>query len=172
MAMQGGPDFTVDVDVAIVEAIGEPGQRRFRIITASNGETTIMWMEKQQLDALGQAIEQILLQVGDIPSSAPDASSSAPFDVTTLNQFRVGRLEIGFDQEHDRILIIAYDIESDEDEAPSLAGLFSRSLAKSISEEAAKVVAAGRPRCVLCGLPMGPEPHACAQQNGHLASYA
>ena len=118
------------------------------------------------------AVEQILLQIGDIPASALDPSSSAPFDVTTLNQFRVGRLEIGFDQEHDRILIIAYDIESDDDDAPSLAGLFSRSLAKSISEEAAKVVAAGRPRCVLCGLPMGPEPHACAQQNGHLASYS
>ncbi|CAN5877648.1 DUF3090 domain-containing protein [soil metagenome] len=172
MALEGGPDFTVDVDVAIVEAIGEPGQRRFRIITAANGETTIMWMEKQQLDALGQAIDQILLQLEDTPISIPGDTSNAPFDVTTLNQFRVGRLEIGFDQEHDRILIIAYDIESGEEEAPSLAGLFSRDLAKSISEEAAKVVAAGRPRCVLCGLPMGPDPHACAQQNGHLASYA
>jgi len=171
MAHEAGPDFTVDVDVAIVEAIGEPGQRRFRIITASNGETTIIWMEKQQLDALGQAIDQVLLQLEDTLETPPAPASSAPFDVTTLNQFRVGRLEIGFDQARDRILVIAYDIESEVDNTPSLAGLLSRSLAKSISEEAAKVVAAGRPHCVLCGLPMGPGPHACAQQNGHLVSY-
>ena len=40
--------------------------------------------------------------------------------------------------------------------------------APEISEEAERVVAAGRPRCVMCGMPMGPGPHACANQNGHL----
>ena len=171
MVDESGPEFAVDVDIAQVEAIGEPGQRRFRVITGAQGETTIMWMEKQQLDALGQAIDQILLQLEDKADEQSRATTDAPFDLATHNQFRVGRLEIGFDRERDRILIIAYDIEADEEETPSLAGLFPRDLAKAISEEAAKVVAAGRPRCVLCGTPMDAGPHACPQQNGHLVHH-
>ncbi len=172
MAEEGGLEFAVDIETVQVEAIGEPGQRRFRVITVAQGETTIMWMEKQQLDALGRAIEQILLQLGHQTGKESVAAAVLAFDPTTRNQFRVGRLEIGFDSARDRILIIAYDVESDEEEAPSLAGLFARDLARGIAEESAKIVAAGRPRCVLCGTPMSPGPHACPQQNGHLINYS
>jgi uncharacterized repeat protein (TIGR03847 family) len=171
MTHEGGPDFTVDIDSAVVEAIGEPGQRRFRIVAASTGQTTILWMEKQQLDALGRAIEQILMQLDVTLSETAPESVAGTVDLSTRNQFRVGRLEIGYDRERQRILIIAYDIEAEEGESPSLAGLFPLPLARLISEEAAKVVAAGRPRCVLCGMPMDPGPHACAEQNGHLINY-
>jgi hypothetical protein len=36
-----------------------------------------------------------------------------------------------------------------------------------LSAESAAVVAAGRPRCTMCGEPMDPEGHVCPQQNGH-----
>ncbi len=165
-------EFTTEIDAAVVEAIGEPGQRRFRLIALSNGETTILWMEKQQLDALGQALTKIIDQIDVEASDFEQPGAGSPIDLNTTHQFRVGRLEIGFDRERGRVLVVAYDIESDEADGPSLAGLFSVSLAQDLAEEADKVVSAGRPRCVLCGLPMGPGPHACAQQNGHLANYA
>ncbi len=166
-----GPDFAEDVDTARVEAIGEPGQRRFRMIVSNGVRTTIMWMEKQQLEALGQAIEQILTQI-DIESEVSEGGAEpAVLDLNTRYQFRVGRIEIGYNRDRERILIIAYDIESEDDESPALAVQFPLGLAQSLSVDAAEVVAAGRPRCVLCGMPMGPGPHACAEQNGHLINY-
>lgn len=166
-----GPDFSEDVDAAQVEAIGEPGQRRFRLIVGMGDRTVIVWMEKQQLEALGLAIQRMLGQLDAGDEDDDVRSIVAPLDLNTLHQFRGGRIEIGYNHERRRILIVAYDIESAEGDAPSLAGLFSRSLAEEMAEAAAEVVAAGRPRCVLCGMPMGPGPHACAEQNGHLIHY-
>lgn len=172
MADESGSAYGPDIEGAIAEAIGEPGQRRFRIIATAGGQTTIMWMEKQQLDALARAIDQILLKIGEeFQQSETTNAPALDFDLKTRQQFRVGKLEIGFDQERDRLLIIGYDIESADEAGPSLAAYLTRDLARQLSAEAAAVVAAGRPRCVLCGLPMGPGPHACAHQNGHLASY-
>lgn len=151
--------------------IGEPGQRRFRIIVGLANRTTIVWMEKQQLEALGQAIGRILEQVDDTQAISEPQSLSHGIDLNTQHQFRVGRIEIGYNHVRGRILIVAYDIESVEEEPPGLAGLFSLETAQGLSEAAADIVAAGRPRCVLCGMPMGPGPHACAEQNGHLINY-
>src|SRR4051794_40948754 len=43
------------------EAIGRPGQRTFRIILGNErGETAVLWIEKEQIQALGDAIERLL----------------------------------------------------------------------------------------------------------------
>jgi uncharacterized repeat protein (TIGR03847 family) len=157
-----------DAQRAQAEAIGEPGQRRFRLLAIVDGQTYIVWMEKQQLDALGRALEQVLDQ---LPERAPELLPSADpveFDLDTRLQFRVGRMELGFDEERDRLVVIAHDIEGEPSSDPSLMCRLTRSQARDLSGEAAAVVAAGRPRCVLCGQPIGAEPHACPQQNGHL----
>lgn len=161
-------NFATEIERADAEALGEPGDRRFRLIATGGGETTILWMEKQQLEALGKAIQHLLKQSPDPEKPAAAAGETASHDLNTGNQFRVGRLEIGYEEHQGRILIVAYNIESEEDEGPGLSGLFPRSIAEEISGQAADLVAAGRPRCVLCGYPMGPGPHACAMQNGHL----
>jgi uncharacterized repeat protein (TIGR03847 family) len=172
MSQENDPDFAEDVEIARVEAIGEPGHRRFRVIFGTGDKTTILWMEKQQLEALGHAIERILEQI-DIPPSVAEAELfSSNVDLDTRRQFRVGRIEIGYNHHRERILVIAYDIESEEEDLPSLAVLIPLELADAMSTTATEVVAAGRPRCVLCGMPMGPGPHACAEQNGHLINYA
>jgi uncharacterized repeat protein (TIGR03847 family) len=157
-----------DVQRAMVEAIGEPGHRRFRLVAVIDGETYIAWMEKQQLDALGRALEQVLDQLPDRGPEVLPTHDPVEFDFATRRQFRVGRMELGFDEEHDRLVVIAHDIEADLDEDSGFTCRFTRSQARELSGEAATVVAAGRPRCVLCGQPMGQGPHACPQQNGHL----
>ncbi|HET9659563.1 MAG TPA: DUF3090 family protein [Thermomicrobiales bacterium] len=158
----------IDVRWANVEAIGEPGQRRFRLLVSSGQETTVLWMEKIQVDALGRALEQLLDQLPNagIPD---DLSETEPeFDLGSDRQFRVGKLEIGYDEERDRVVVIAYDLEEPETFGPAAVCRLNRTQAAEISEEAERVVSAGRPRCVMCGMPMGPGPHACANQNGHL----
>jgi uncharacterized repeat protein (TIGR03847 family) len=150
-----------------VDAIGEPGNRRFRLLAIIDGQTQIVWMEKQQIQALGMALEQVLEQ---LPEGAMlDAAPNVPleFDTETTFQFRAGRMELGFDEHHDRLVIIAHDIDSEND-VPRLTCRISMEQARSFAQDAATVVSAGRPLCPLCGQPMGPGPHACPQQNGHL----
>lgn len=158
----------IDVRWANVEALGEPGQRRFRLLVSSGQETTVLWMEKIQVDALGRALEQLLEQLPDVDSPDELSETEPEFDLGSDRQFRVGKLEIGYDEARDRVVIIAYDFEESETFGPAAVCRLNRTQAAEISEEAERVVAAGRPRCVMCGMPMGPGPHACANQNGHL----
>lgn len=158
----------IDVRWANVEALGEPGQRRFRLLVSSGQQTTVLWMEKLQVDALGRALEQLLDQLPDGEASDDLADTEPQFDLASDLQFRVGKLEIGYDEERDRIVVIAYDMEEPETFGPALVCRLNRMQAADISEEAERVVGAGRPRCVMCGMPMGPGAHACANQNGHL----
>lgn len=157
-----------DVRRALVEAIGEPGQRRFRLLAVVDDETYIIWMEKQQLDALGRALEQVLQQLPEQSIDFDGGNAPVEFDLNTRRQFRAGRMELGFDQDRDRLVIIAHDVEIDSEDDPGFICRLTRTQARDLSGDAATVVAAGRPRCVLCGEPMQPGQHACPQQNGHL----
>lgn len=161
-----------------VEAIGDPGQRRFRLMALVGGDTFVVWMEKQQLQALGLALEQMLEQ---LPDRGPEVGPTAvpiDFDDDTRRQFRAGRMELGYDEGQDRLVIVAHDLNEDEDDVDpivaerdgdvSFACRVTREQAREMSADAAAVVSAGRPRCTMCGRPMGPGPHVCPQQNGHL----
>src|SRR5687768_14874345 len=48
---------------AEAEAIGVPGQRRFRMVFGDELDAIVLWLEKQQLQALGMAFEQMLAQL-------------------------------------------------------------------------------------------------------------
>jgi uncharacterized repeat protein (TIGR03847 family) len=151
----------------MVEAIGEPGQRRFRFVARIDHETVVIWMEKQQLQALGIALEQVLDQITEdiTPFEQPD--TIAPFDLNTRQQFRAGRMELGYDERNDRLVVIAHDLEEPTGE-PRVTCRISRAQARDLCAEAEMVVSAGRPICPLCLNPMGPGPHVCPGQNGHL----
>ena len=47
------------------EAIGEPGRRTFRLVAANEDELAHIWIEKEQLQALGIAIDQMLATLLD-----------------------------------------------------------------------------------------------------------
>lgn len=157
----------LDAERILVEAIGEPGSRRFRLMAFVKEQTYVVWMEKQQVQALGMALEQMLEQLPDAGPVAAGAQSFVEFDLDTRKQFRVGRMELGYDDDADRIVLVAHDMNSPEDGDAAFACRITRGQARDVSAEAAAVVAAGRPRCSMCGAPMGPGPHACPQQNGH-----
>lgn len=164
-----GTPSDADVQRLRVEALGEPGQRRFRLMAVISGETHIMWMEKQQLQALGLAIEQLLEQVPDSDVPAMDTGAELEFDQETLNQFRVGRIELGYDTSNNRVVISAYDLQQDdEDTTAALVMRLNLRQSTELSTDVAMVVAAGRPLCPMCGQPMDQEGHVCPQQNGHL----
>ena len=153
-----------------VEALGEPGQRRFRFLALIEGETFVSWMEKQQMQALGLAIEQMLEQFPDTGPDLGDPDPPIEFDEATRHQFRVGRMELALDADTDRVVLSAYDIQEGEEEEgdPTLAVRISKAQARTVSVDAQALVASGRPLCPMCGSPIDTRPHVCPQQNGHL----
>lgn len=112
-----------DVVRVVAEAIGEPGQRRFRLVVSTQSEAALLWMEKQQLQALGVAFEQILAQLegaGVVANLLPVTGEEpdAPL-ILGPNEYQVGRLAVGFDEERNVITILAHEITDEDEEAPS-----------------------------------------------------
>ena len=164
-----GMPSDADVQRLRVEALGEPGERRFRLMAVIRDETHIIWMEKQQMQALGLAVEQLLEQVPESQESVVDADTGGDYDQDTLNQFRVGRIELGYDVSSERVVINAYDLQQqEEDDSATLVLRLTLRQSAELSTDAAMIVAAGRPFCPMCGQPMDAEGHVCPQQNGHL----
>ena len=159
-----------DAQLLRAEALGEPGQRRFRLVTVIDGETWVLWMEKQQVQALGLALEQLVEHLPPAPGFGA-GDPTAIVDEDTRNQFRVGRIEIAFDESLEQIVLAAHDIEesNSSDERASLLIRISREIGRALSEEAAELVSRGRPVCPMCGTPMDVgRKHVCPNQNGHL----
>lgn len=148
------------------EALGEPGQRRFRLIVVIAGETCIIWMEKQQMQALGLAVEQIMQQWTTDSATFEGGTVPGLFDENTSNQFRLGRVELGYVDDDGSIVINAYDIQ--DDEGPGFSMRFTRAQGRELVSDAAALMAAGRPICPMCGSPIEPGGHVCPEQNGHL----
>jgi uncharacterized repeat protein (TIGR03847 family) len=150
------------------EAIGQPGERRFRLLAVINGETRIVWMEKEQLRRLAEALASVLENLPDMgPSSAPPLLIAPEFVTDTPFQIRAGRMELGYDEARNLLIIIAHELESTSVSSPAFECRITPAMAKELIEEAIDVVSSGRPICPLCARPMGPGDHVCAKQNGH-----
>ena len=50
----------IDVQFIRPEALGEPGQRSFRLLVVINGHHVISWMEKEQVGRLGELLRALL----------------------------------------------------------------------------------------------------------------
>lgn len=175
------------VETLGAEAIGQPGQRRFRLFARAKGQAAILWMEKDQLLNLSLVIDRALAQVSDgrilrtearigglvpqgetLPTNFP---KQADFD------FQVGQLRLSFEERRETFILIAapYDVKEDENGEPqiilrpddALALRFSIEQAQRLSSQITVLVSSGRPVCPLCQEPLDGGPHACIKQNGH-----
>lgn len=160
------------LEILTAEALGEPGQRRFRLIAGTPGDVISLWMEKEQLQALGLAIEQLLEQLQSTGINTEEIESdhlpSLQPVSPTAPEYQVGKMAIGYDEEVRVVAFFAHDIEQQNDADPVFTGRSTLEASKGLAEEIAEVVAAGRPRCPRCGDVIGPEGHVCPHNNGHL----
>lgn len=156
---------------AEADAIGVPGQRTFRMILGAAGEVVVLWLEKQQLQALGMAFEQMIAQLraagvaaARVSELEPGAIGPVPLDSA---EYHVGRLAVGFDEERARITLFVHDIEADEADPPAVVARLDLQRAKTMATQIERLVSAGRPTCPRCGAPIGPDGHVCPHDNGH-----
>lgn len=152
------------------EAIGIPGRRRFRIKgMAADGTHICLWLEKEQLIALGDAIQTVLNDEGyehrTIPLDDMELDPVYPLDAEV--ELRLGQLSMGMDRDARLIVLIAAGV-SEENEPLNVSVTFAYRRGFDLRMTINSVVASGRPPCPLCTAPMDAG-HVCPRKNGHHA---
>ena len=154
------------------DAVGEPGERRFRLIAESlEGRSAVMWMEKEQLILLGEALQELVAEAQEegMDNDGPSSPGEPVQPIPGLElEFQVGRLAVGYDPDIALFVISVYGDEEDSDDALPVVNLVAtHEEVEVLAEEAFAVCAAGRPVCSLCGAPMEKEFHMCPALNGN-----
>lgn len=162
------------VDRITTDAVGEPGNRVFYLQARKGKRLVTVVCEKEHVSALAVAAEQVLLSLagGDAdavvePDPAIDGGMGLEVPLTPV--FRAGQVNLGYDQSSQRLVVIAYELLEEGDDAEPSVVRFWASLGqmRAFSIHGQQVVAAGRPRCAMCGEPIDPEGHFCPRKNGH-----
>ena len=173
----------------VAGTVGEPGERTFYLQASGSGRTISVALEKVQVQALAEKLEELLDEVrrrqgsdSAVPPVAPaDLEDVAPLDTPIDEEFRVGTLALAWDDDAGVVIIEAQSmVEQTDPEVPIEAIEFtgdllrvrlSPAVARSFAKRSQRVVAAGRPPCPLCGNPLEPQGHVCPRQNGHRGSH-
>ncbi len=147
------------------KAFGKPGERTFQLrVIGRTEETAVLWLEKQQLQALSLAFGQVLAQTGGEDAPATDLSFFPdPPDV----DLHVGRMAVGYDPADKTVVIQAHDLTSDEDGDPDILMRIGSADVAQLSTRLKEIVGGGRPTCPLCGVPLDSSGHTCIRSNGH-----
>jgi uncharacterized repeat protein (TIGR03847 family) len=170
----------------VAGTVGQPGERAFYLQARSGRRITSVGLEKFQVSMLAERLEELLDEVlrqgggsAVVPAVAPlELQDDEPLEQPIEEEFRVGTMALAWDPEEQRVIIEAQEVtESEDDEAeigsddPSVTVLRVRitaGQARAFAQRALKIVAAGRPPCPLCDLPLDAQGHVCPRQNGHL----
>jgi len=183
-------------DRFVAGAIGEPGDRAFFLQAREGRRVVSVALEKVQVAVLAERLGALLEELGrrgvpdveaaepdpepEIAEAADDADDASLLDEPLNEAFRAGSLTLGWDGGAGRVLVEARaqdedgeaidpDEDDDEDEdGPDLLRVrMTAAAARGFVARAARVVAAGRPPCPLCGAPLDPLGHICPRRNGH-----
>ena len=159
------------VDAVDAEAIGQPGQRTFRLRARAGATYVALWIEKEQLAVLGRSISQLLAERSmrrGQPATTVEPVGNFPQRAQV--EFQIARLGLDYDTEEEQAVFLADDPQAAERrDTPALRMAFSRSQALTLIHIIEEVGAGGRPTCPLCKQPLdfANAPHECVHTNGH-----
>src|SRR4051812_46108950 len=172
----------------VAGTIGRPGDRTFFLQARDGPRVVSVVLEKTQVSVLADRLAELLaeLERRGVPVGPGGTSPiEGGEDTETLDEpineaFRAGSLTPGWGGDAERVLLEARaesedgepidpdeDDDDDEDGPDLLRVMMTPDTARSFVARAARVVAAGRPPCPLCGAPLDPQGHICPRRNGH-----
>jgi uncharacterized repeat protein (TIGR03847 family) len=151
-------------------AVGEPGDRTFFVQARAGAQQVTILTEKDQVRALAEALGQLLTTLPDGDEGRAPADAELELASPLEPAWRAGEMSVEYDDDSDRIAIVLTEMQ--EEDAPDIAGRArfeaTRAQVRAMVQHALAVVAAGRPRCQLCGFPMeAGGMHMCPAMNGH-----
>lgn len=178
------------VDRITADAVGPPGQRIFYIQARQGHRIVTLLVEKEQVQLLAASVVEILSRVGKETGQGPPEEAMG-LEEPVVPEWRAGRLSIGYQEERDLLLLEAEELVGEDEEEDEAEGgsevdalgeeeldpdagrvrfWATREQMLSLARHGASVCARGRPRCQLCGNPIGPEGHDCPALDGHRSS--
>ena len=172
----------------VVGTVGEPGQRTFFIQARAGARMVSVALEKQQVAALAERVDELLDQVlGEgptetlVPAVAPrDLDDQAPLEQPIEEEFRAGTMTLSWDPDDERVVIEVFpyteaavvspdqldeDLTEPEPDEVLLVRIDAGS-ARAFVKRAEQVLEAGRPSGPFCGNPIDPDGHLCVRANG------
>jgi uncharacterized repeat protein (TIGR03847 family) len=152
-----------DVDHLTAGTIGEPGKRVFYLQAGSGSQVVSLRLEKTQVAALSAYLAAML---ADLPPVA-DVERGMGLIEPVVAEWVVGSLGVSYDEEADRVVLVAEELVEEGADAASVRIVATREQIAALAAHGAESVAAGRPPCRLCGQPIDPEGHVCVRLNGH-----
>lgn len=156
--------------------IGEPGQRVFFLQAAQQGDDgrslVTLRCEKQQVGALAEHLARIVADLAE-PDPALLATADVAFvepDDDTNVDCVIGRMGVAWDEAGTAMVLVCEELVDDEARelgVEPMAFRFRLTVLQVVAfvAVARSLVAAGRPPCYLCGLPMEPTGHPCPRLN-------
>jgi uncharacterized repeat protein (TIGR03847 family) len=151
-----------DPEVFWAGADGPPGQRVFYLVAGDPDDLVFLKCEKQHVAALAEYLEGLLEELE--PTGPPVEHGTVAAGTFS---WVIATLGVKFDDSEDRIVVVAEELVDEEaGETAAVAQLrLTREQAAGFVSHANELVAAGRPPCPLCNLPLDTEGHACPRMN-------
>ena len=170
----------------VAGTVGLPGHRTFYLQAASGGRITSVALEKEQVEALAERLDDLLDEVvrrsggaAPVPAIAPlELADDKPLEQPVFEEFRVAALALAWDGETQRVVIEADGADGGRGRAaagrhggrrparPWWSGSPARRPGPS-PRGPRPWSPAGRPPCPFCSLPLDPEGHVCPRANGY-----
>lgn len=172
----------------VTGTVGEPGSRTFFLQARSGTRVVSVALEKQQVAALAERVDELLDEVMSsetstavIPAVAPlGLQDTDPLEQPIDEEFRAGTMTLSWDPDDERIVIEVFpyteaavvspeqvdqDFEEPDPEEVLLVRL-EAGAARAFVQRTEQVLEAGRPSCPFCGNPIDPDGHLCVRANG------
>jgi uncharacterized repeat protein (TIGR03847 family) len=163
-------------DRFVAGTIGEPGDRAFYLQARKGGALVSVAVEKVQVAALAQRLEDLLDAV-DAPTQ-PAPTDPASLEEPVVELFRVGAMALAWDAGTDAVVIEAQtptedgdyiELPDDAENGPDLLRVrINAADARGFVRRAEALLTAGRPACPFCGQPLDPQGHFCSRGSGAL----
>ena len=145
-------------------ALGVPGSRRFFVEVTANGVVRAFPCEKSQVAELAEQGLRMLAAAGiGIDEAAVETLVGTGLEISEPESpsFRIASIGVAIERS-EFITVVLGSEEGEEVRFVVTAEQF-----RAMALMAARVVAAGRPICPRCQLPMDPDGHRCPSSNGH-----
>jgi uncharacterized repeat protein (TIGR03847 family) len=167
----------------VAGTVGQPGDRTFYLQAAdAAGRVVSVALEKTQVQVLADRMHELLDEVSSRPGTVVPSDTGVddlePLTAPVDEEFRVAAMGLAWDGDAQAVVVEAVAageepvdedaILSDSEEGPdALRVTITPAAARAFVVRARRVVAAGRPSCPLCSLPLDPSGHVCPRQNGY-----
>ena len=118
-------DFGVP-DRFVAGTVGLPGNRTFFLQARKGSALVSIVLEKVQVQVLGERLALLVAEIArrgvQVPEAlAPSDDDTSPLGEPLVEAFRVGTMTLGWDPEHEQVVIEARaqeEVDDDDDETP------------------------------------------------------